>query len=164
MINWSEQDQVFIATVPEIENLNAFGSTPEEALREIEVAKELVLQVMTEDCESIPSPTTYASSSGQLRLRMPKTLHASLSHEAKEEGVSLNTYINHLLSERNALLKVKKEIEKNNRITFAYPLSATAATLDQFINIHEPVVQSNYVAKTVAEWMYADTRSQHKGH
>ncbi|MCX5824999.1 MAG: type II toxin-antitoxin system HicB family antitoxin [Deltaproteobacteria bacterium] len=77
MINWSEQDQVFIATVPEIENLNAFGSTPEEALRELEGAKELILKVMAEDGESIPSPTTYASSSGQLRVRMPKTLHAS---------------------------------------------------------------------------------------
>ncbi|MFW5735185.1 MAG: toxin-antitoxin system HicB family antitoxin [Oceanidesulfovibrio sp.] len=36
--------------------------------------------------------------SGQIRLRMPKTLHASLSRLAETEGVSLNTYLVHLLS------------------------------------------------------------------
>ena len=111
MINWSEQDQVFIATVPEIENLNAFGSTPEEALRELEVAKELILKVMEEDGESIPLPSTYASSSGQLRVRMPKTLHASVAAEAYMEGISLNTYIVSRLSENNAYHKVQRAIE-----------------------------------------------------
>ena len=31
--------------------------------------------------------------SGQLRLRMPKSLHRQLSRKAAEEGVSLNQYV-----------------------------------------------------------------------
>lgn len=135
MINWSEQDQVFIATVPEIENLNAFGSTPEEALRELEGAKELILKVMAEDGESIPSPTTYASSSGQLRVRMPKTLHASLAAEAYVEGVSLNTYIVNRLSENNAYHKVQRAIEsaKPNLILLQANTAETDQSYGQFL-------------------------------
>lgn len=35
--------------------------------------------------------------SGQLRLRMPKSLHAELTRAAENEGVSLNTYLISLL-------------------------------------------------------------------
>ncbi len=37
------------------------------------------------------------SFSGQTRLRLPKSLHATLSFLAEKEGVSLNTYLVHLL-------------------------------------------------------------------
>jgi predicted RNase H-like HicB family nuclease len=131
IIQWSEADQVFIASVPEVTGLNAFGETPEEAIKELNVAKELFLQVMNEDGESIPDPDLFVQHSGQLRIRIPKSLHASLSYEAKKEGVSLNTYISHLLSERNAFQKVKKEIGKNNRVVVFEPLYATAGTSDQ---------------------------------
>jgi len=33
VIQWSEADQVFIAATPEIAGLNAFGDTPEEAVK-----------------------------------------------------------------------------------------------------------------------------------
>ena len=41
-------------------------------------------------------------SSGQFRLRVPKTLHAELVREAKAQGVSLNSYILYLLSTRHS--------------------------------------------------------------
>ena len=138
-IQWSEQDQVYIATVPEIEGLNAFGSTPEEALKELEVAAELFIQVMREDGEEIPEAVVYSNFSGQLRLRIPKSLHASLSREAKGEGISLNTYINHLLAERNAFQMVAKEIKKNNRIiAVTRALTSTGTSDEPFIIQGEP--------------------------
>lgn len=36
--------------------------------------------------------------SGQLRLRMPTSLHRDLAEQAVEEGVSLNTYLLYLIS------------------------------------------------------------------
>lgn len=36
--------------------------------------------------------------SGQLRLRMPSSLHRELSEKAEQEGVSLNSYLVYLLS------------------------------------------------------------------
>lgn len=36
--------------------------------------------------------------SGQLRLRMPASLHREISEQADKEGVSLNTYLLYLLA------------------------------------------------------------------
>lgn len=36
--------------------------------------------------------------SGQLRLRMPSSLHRELAEQAEKEGVSLNSYLVYLLS------------------------------------------------------------------
>jgi len=156
---WSDEDESYVATIPEFPGLSAFGDTPEEAAGEAKIAAEGFMEVFKEDGRSLPDPALLTPLSGQFRIRIPKSLHASLSHEAKEEGVSLNTHINHLLSERNAFLKVKKEIEKSNRIPVVYPLSATAGTLDQSLIIQGPVVRPNKT-NAFAEWMPTGTRSQ----
>jgi antitoxin HicB len=110
IIQWNEEDKVFVATVPEIEGLNAFGNTPEKAIKELNEAKELFIETMQEDYDSVPEPDLYKQHSGQLRIRIPKSLHASLSLDAKKEDISLNTYIVHLLSERNQFSRIKAEL------------------------------------------------------
>jgi len=40
--------------------------------------------------DAIPKPSSPARSSGQFRVRMPKSLHARLVAQAEREGVSLN--------------------------------------------------------------------------
>jgi hypothetical protein len=41
-------------------------------------------------------------SSGQFRLRLPKSLHADLVREARIQGVSLNSYVLYLLTTRHS--------------------------------------------------------------
>lgn len=53
---WSEDDGCYIATIPDLEGCSAFGDTPEMAVREVEVAKKLWLEVAREDGEDIPTP------------------------------------------------------------------------------------------------------------
>ena len=53
-------------------------------------AKREWFRAAIEDGYEIKSPQEF---SGQLRLRMPKSLHQKLSYRASEEGVSLNQYI-----------------------------------------------------------------------
>ena len=53
-------------------------------------AKREWFRAAIEDGYEIKSPQEF---SGQLRLRMPKSLHQKLSNRASEEGVSLNQYI-----------------------------------------------------------------------
>lgn len=96
---WSDEDEGYIATVPELPGLSAFGVTPEEAVHEAQVAADLVIQVMEEDGEQIPQPKKLVEYSGQLRLRLPKSLHKKLAVEADREHVSLNTLIISKLSE-----------------------------------------------------------------
>lgn len=111
VVQWSDEDQGFIANVPELPGLSAFGDTPEIAIKELESAKKLFIESMVTDGESVPEPEVLKPFSGQLRLRLPKSLHASLVQIAQTEGISLNTYIINLLSERNAYKRVCKDIQ-----------------------------------------------------
>ncbi|MBI5013879.1 MAG: type II toxin-antitoxin system HicB family antitoxin [Deltaproteobacteria bacterium] len=104
-IRWSDEDEAYVATVPELPGLSAFGDTEEEALKELEIAQEAFLDVMRERGDPIPEPRCLPAASGQLRLRMPKSLHAELAEAAAEDGVSLNSYILTLLSARHAAKK-----------------------------------------------------------
>lgn len=109
---WSESDDCYIATISEFPGLSAFGETPEKAVKEAEIAAKGFLEVYKEDGNAIPEPELLENFSGQTRLRLPKTLHAKLSHEAKTEGVSLNTYLVSLLSEKHPYKEIKKQIDR----------------------------------------------------
>lgn len=37
---WSEEDECYVADIPDLKCCSAFGSTPEEAVREVVVAKQ----------------------------------------------------------------------------------------------------------------------------
>jgi predicted RNase H-like HicB family nuclease len=62
---WSEEDGSYVATVPDLEGCSAFGDTPEEAVRQVQVAKELWLEVAREDGESIPEPSYLPPEAGR---------------------------------------------------------------------------------------------------
>ncbi len=102
-VKWSGEDDAFIAIIPGIRGLSAFGASQEEALRELRVAAEAFFESLRSAGRPLPVPETLGPFSGQLRLRMPKSLHAALAESAETDGISLNTYIVTLLSERNAL-------------------------------------------------------------
>ncbi|MPZ69015.1 MAG: type II toxin-antitoxin system HicB family antitoxin [Actinobacteria bacterium] len=53
---WSDEDECYIATVPDLKGCSAFGDTAEAAVREVEVAKRLWLEVAAEDGDEIPEP------------------------------------------------------------------------------------------------------------
>ncbi len=101
-LKWSDEDGGFIAIVPELSGLSAFGETQEEAVAELQVAAEAYLESLREAEETIPAPEKIVPFSGQIRVRMPRSLHARLSQASENEGVSLNTYIVSLLSEGRA--------------------------------------------------------------
>lgn len=122
---WSDEDECYIATVPELPGLSAFGETPEEATKEAKIAAEGYIKVLKEDGLKLPEPNKVKSFSGQTRLRLPISLHSSLSSEAEQEGVSLNTYITHLLSERNVAKRLDKKIDQIRDIAISNVLSTT---------------------------------------
>ena len=110
-IKWSDEDNSFVATIPGIKALSAFGTTREEALSELHIAADAYFEALEEAGKPLPLPEKAIPYSGQLRLRMPKSLHAALSCEAEDENISLNTYIVTLLSERHMEKKLLNKIE-----------------------------------------------------
>ena len=55
-IFYSEEDGGYIADIPDLESCSGFGSTPEEALAEVEKAKAAWLQAAREKGKAIPEP------------------------------------------------------------------------------------------------------------
>ena len=99
LVEWSDEDQVFVARVPALAGCMAHGPTAERAAREAEVAAGLFLDIMREDGKQPPPVDATADYSGQLRLRLPKSLHEAVSHLATAEGVSINTLMLSLIAE-----------------------------------------------------------------
>jgi predicted RNase H-like HicB family nuclease len=55
-IFYSEEDEGYIADIPDLEACSAFGETPAEALQEVEKAKELWSKAARAESKPIPSP------------------------------------------------------------------------------------------------------------
>lgn len=52
----TEEDQGYIADIPDLELCSAFGNTPEEVLREVEIAKAAWLEAARAEGRPIPEP------------------------------------------------------------------------------------------------------------
>ncbi len=55
-IFYSEEDEGYIADIPDLAFCSAFGETPEEALREVQLAKEAWLETARDSGKPIPKP------------------------------------------------------------------------------------------------------------
>lgn len=53
---YSEEDQAWVADIPDLFICSATGDTPEEALREVLIGKELWLKTAREEGKPIPEP------------------------------------------------------------------------------------------------------------
>lgn len=53
---YSEEDVGYIADIPDLPGCSAFGETPEEALREVLIAKQAWLESARAEGEPIPPP------------------------------------------------------------------------------------------------------------
>ena len=93
---WVDEDQAWFAVSPVFgPSVSSYGETPNEAISELQQLLELVADSYAQ--RGIPLPADY---SGKLSLRIPRSLHAQLSQQAKAEDVSLNMLLVSYLSER----------------------------------------------------------------
>jgi antitoxin HicB len=98
-VRWSDEDGAYVGEVPSFPGAGGDGSTMEEAIaRTQESARELIA-VAQQHGDPLPSPDVEEPAfSGQIRLRMPKSMHRALAIASEREGVSLNQYMVALLS------------------------------------------------------------------
>ncbi len=97
-IQWSDEDNGYIATAPGVRGLSSFGESQDEALSQLKIAADAFFKSLKKAGKPVPTFEKITSFSGQLRLRLPKSLHAELSQGARREGISLNTYLVSLLA------------------------------------------------------------------
>lgn len=90
VVEWSEDDDVYVARVPAFGTVAAHADTAADAVREAQVAAEGALEVMAEDGRAAPASDVTANVSGKLLARLPKSMHADLANMAALDGTSLN--------------------------------------------------------------------------
>ena len=88
----------YALSCPDLKGCITCADTIDEGMKMIEDAKMCWFEACLEDGITIPEPSNIDDYSGQFKIRMPKSLHKSLSEHSKEEGVSMNQYCVHLLS------------------------------------------------------------------
>ena len=97
-VGWSGEDQEYVATVAEFPSLSWLDADQDTALAAL---RELVADVvadLVDDGEPVPEPFGERRFSGEFRLRTTPDLHRSLTVAAARQGVSLNRYVNSLLT------------------------------------------------------------------
>lgn len=82
----------WFAEIPMLPGCMSDGETVEEAIINVNDAKKGWIETSLELGRPIPEPGSD-DYSGQLRIRMPKSLHKALSEKAKDENISLNQLI-----------------------------------------------------------------------
>jgi antitoxin HicB len=89
----------YLIEFPDVPGCISDGETPEEAITNGRDALKSVLLTMKEFGDPIPQPGSFATSSGQWRQRVPKSLHSRLVARARQEGVSLHTLVTTMIAE-----------------------------------------------------------------
>jgi predicted RNase H-like HicB family nuclease len=92
-IYWSEEDQLYLAEVPDLTGCLTHGESVVEAARNAEECIEAWIEMAEEAGDPVPPPFTVKHYSGRFLARIPRDLHADLALEAERQGVSLNQYV-----------------------------------------------------------------------
>lgn len=98
VVAYSDEDEGYIATVPELPGCSAFGDTEEEAIKEVKVASSLWLSAARKAGRKVPEPIVEKKFKGRFPLRIPEDLRRRLELEARRRGVSLNKLILHKIA------------------------------------------------------------------
>ncbi len=104
-VAWSDEDAGFVAKCSVFPYMAAFGKTQKKAVAEAQNTINGFLEILQEDGVAPPKPKKLQKYSGQVRIRMPKDLHANLAADAEKNNVSLNTQILVLLAENRGVEK-----------------------------------------------------------
>jgi antitoxin HicB len=118
-VAWSAADDAWVARVPALPGCAAHGDSAAEAVSEAEQAADLIVDAMREYGDPLPAEEGLTSYSGNIRLRLPRSLHARLDALAYEEGVSLNQLMVAFLSERAGYRAAEKKHQSEQSVLMA---------------------------------------------
>jgi antitoxin HicB len=108
----ADPDGGFTAVFPDLPGCITQADTLAEVAVAAEDARRLWITVEFQDGAHIPLPSYPEEFSGKFNLRLPKSLHRSLSEAADRDGVSLNQYAVTLLSTGNTLARLERRFEE----------------------------------------------------
>ena len=97
----------YVAEIEDLPGCLTDGETISEVTEKIDAARHNWIESAYEDGVSIPLPRTEQEYSGKFVVRIPKYLHRQLAEQASREGISLNQYVEALLSSGTSIQEMK---------------------------------------------------------
>jgi antitoxin HicB len=94
----NQEHPVWFAAVRELRGCMTEADDFDEAAQQIRDAMRVWIEDALEAGDAVPEPRGEEEFSGKFSVRLPKSLHRDLVHQAEREGVSLNQYITVVLS------------------------------------------------------------------
>jgi predicted HicB family RNase H-like nuclease len=92
IVEWSDQDQCYIGSVPGWIGKCCHGDHEEKVYRELCQIVDEWIEIYAKDGEPLPPTTAGKKYSGKFQLRIGRELHQALTIRAMQSGDSLNNY------------------------------------------------------------------------
>lgn len=106
---WNDDDGFFIE-IPDLPGCMTFCEELNQINETAEDAKKSWISSRLERGLEVPEPRNEEDFSGKILLRLTKSLHRSLSNQAKRERISLNQYMLGLLSSSSSLKEIENRL------------------------------------------------------
>ena len=136
IIDWDDEDQIFVARYPELKGCASHGDSTEEAARNAHFALELYLDSLKERNIEAPRPIALVKASGKIPARTSPETHKALLDLSIETGESMNALVDVALNEfvrtaRNRLpgkLKISTDTKSTKKVAVARTTRSRAKT------------------------------------
>jgi predicted HicB family RNase H-like nuclease len=92
IVEWSEEDQCYIGSVPGWIGKCCHGNNEEKVYRKLCQIVDEWIEIYAQDGRPLPPPTTGKKYSGKFQLRLSSDLHQALAIRAMQTGDSLNNF------------------------------------------------------------------------
>lgn len=96
-VEWSDEDEAYVARCIEFPSLSAHGGTAAEALDGIQDVVDESVQWLKEDGEQVPQPIGHNAYRGNILFRTTPGVHRELAFRAQESGISINQLLSGLV-------------------------------------------------------------------
>jgi predicted RNase H-like HicB family nuclease len=97
-VQFDSEKQLFVARTPELEHCQAEGATRAEAMAKLEEEMEAQIRNMREQGGQPPRAVDEEDFSGELAVKVSRTLHRELAYQARGEGIELAQLTSELLA------------------------------------------------------------------
>jgi antitoxin HicB len=129
------------AEILEFPGCFAQGNSPENAYANLEVAAESWIDTCISQGQEIPEPSSNLTFSGNIALRLPKSIHRHAVRLAERDNTSLNTFLISAISARVGAEDFYKKMADR---------------------IEHRMMQATYAACTFASFVVAHTEARNK--
>ncbi|MBW7895222.1 MAG: toxin-antitoxin system HicB family antitoxin [Opitutaceae bacterium] len=99
VVEWSDEDGVYIGSAPPIIGQCCHGATEAEVLRQLTVIVEEWVEIFLRDGKPLPEPSAGKTYSGKFLVRVSPEVHQKVALKAAARGESLNQFVAETLAE-----------------------------------------------------------------